>query len=1816
IGSKFENIWKTGGGNGSVIEGYLNNNNGKMSLKMIDEISNIFINCKVDIENGIGGAIYLKISNGGESKYDLSGGSYSQCNGLYGKSLFIDAYDLKLSLQGSIDGILDSVYHVSNNDSNPKGIDNIGCGDLKFPCLTIDYAILQRNGDKKFSVRSGTLTLQKITFCINNSADSGYVIEGISSSNGITMNNCKMIMSSDSTRIYKGLIDLSKGSLILINLEIQDIIVSGYSMIRVNSGAGIVSIRQSNFENIQRIESDGKGGIIEGNISINNGKISVSNSRFSNCSVDINTGIGGCIYLDIGIGAESKFDLSGTSYSNNNEALYGKSLFIHCRDSLRSVIGIGSESRIKIGGKETENDFKNLMGYDGSDSNLAIPLYFVYTEIDSSIYHVNNGKLEIVSCSFGAEDESSQLGAPAIKIEDGCTQLIISNTKFTKLLSGGIQLESGQSSFASIEDCYFTNCGDGSQISGAVYVVGVIGNNLGSVSITDSQFISCKGSQSGGIVFGDNVILSNVKDNFFYKNIISDDSGAKDVYFLSNEMVDQAGGIEFILQGYRYDKTDGYIGDVKISKYQTNFAQYLDCKTEGQTYCGILTCEEIVYCNKLNSEQLSQIDISTCSCYEFGDPRSQCSSQTQECNLATQSDLMNVSIGACSCYSVGDPRIECSDSTIDCNNPSADLSNIPISLCPCNDDNDPRRGITCAVSRMCLQNDLVSTPCLCSSQYNSGNCTCSQEYHDDQQCICDQSQESGVYDLTSCRSTKICIGDDITQDPDPINPGGNNLPFWLILVIIILACLVTLIFIFCCVAFICQHKTKQKHKKKKIRRITHQTIEFQRLKFQKQLQEQELKERYRQELQRAFQQQRQQRQLIQTISPRKKLTRRQQRQIEKKAGLTILRALLWNRDYHASRPAFELMRQQRNVVQELIDSEKNYVSKLEDCIKYYLQPLQKLSKDKKIKVSQNQLKDIFINMEQILKFHKLFSHDLQTVAKKWTVHSRVGQMFCKQAPFMKVSVEYFQKKEKSSKLLRELLKSDPKFNQIVDDISQQDEVNHEPLEQFLNRPVKRISEYNLLLQKMNESMFDWQHDSKHVHHASKMMEEFASFFNFCIHRKANMEKVLDIEQQIISYNPISIMLKLAEEATQIELAKKQGLKLDEFEIMKIRLQQQKYFHEIKLVRPSRCFVGDIEVFQVDANNYQRRYLILLSDVLLICKKKRFQQKYELMNVLNVETLEFRMAGKMQDMEQLSKLKQEINQQIKNQKELERKQLKEYEEQIKNINDTKLIMKIDINKRKKRMKQNQSIWQMIKEKQKQLYLMNAIEGRFLFFLFTPTNTYLFDAMNSEARRRFITKLEGYVKKQDENIQKKAEEDDQYEEIEYEEEQEVEQEIEQEELVPITETSPIQEQNEKQIDKDKDKDDDNLDDLEIPPRNCVSPSLVNSFLPPIKPVLWARLLNDWQVDWKIQIEQDQPRPEEYIPLLKQDSGSKYYNIVLESDKIQEKIDELKKKPTSSKKEKNEKSSSNKDQYQDHIFSPQITKRTQTNAAADENEQPKKDKDKEKQNEKQIQDEEDNELLDPELFKMRILRAIIPSFQQFEEMRRKLAKQSSYLKGYSDKGRQQRMKSGYKVLGLAVDDAEKNSVPVAPQMLPPNHPFVLHSSPRKQYQKQINKMIYTKSQIAEILATKELKSIFDTPWFQEYTEEFKNKNYKNIAMLTQHQIYEAQIPDHIIELPELTKQEKKSTLRFGYVDSDSDYVINSDDEEEEEQEQESQEKEKENDSKYQVKKSSKSTTQNSEIKKTKDSQSASPQSTQPVQVAAKPHQFDQHPNYIPVS
>ncbi|KAA6353369.1 MAG: hypothetical protein EZS28_051104, partial [Streblomastix strix] len=149
------------------------------------------------------------------------------------------------------------------------------------------------------------------------------------------------------------------------------------------NGASKLTIKEGcSFSGCQSV---GSGGAIYAILNIGtNGGIFIEGTTlttFSQCSA---SQLGGAIYLDISSGAEDKFKFDGASYSSDNEGLYGKSLFINAKESLRTAVPIGDPTRIKLGALNPETDFYNLMGYDGSNT-LAIPLYYIYTAVKNAL---------------------------------------------------------------------------------------------------------------------------------------------------------------------------------------------------------------------------------------------------------------------------------------------------------------------------------------------------------------------------------------------------------------------------------------------------------------------------------------------------------------------------------------------------------------------------------------------------------------------------------------------------------------------------------------------------------------------------------------------------------------------------------------------------------------------------------------------------------------------------------------------------------------------------------------------------------------------------------------------------------------------------------------------------------------------------------------------------------------------------------------------------------------------------------------------------------------------------------------------------------------------------------------------------------------------------------------------------------------------------------------------------------------------------------------------------------------------------------------
>ncbi|KAA6362544.1 MAG: hypothetical protein EZS28_041929, partial [Streblomastix strix] len=245
--------------------------------------------------------------------------------------------------------------------------------------------------------------------------------------------------------------------------------------------------------------------------------------------------------------------------------------------------------------------------------------------------------------------------------------------------SGAIQSISNQSQLnlrlnIIIDKCSFDNCGNDNSIVGACWFNGQSEyNNYGQASVTNSRFRNCIGIKAGGILFGENMQPINARNNVF--SIINIEYTkclvTSDVFFSSKELLDQAGGISYILQGYKYEQNQQQytIGEIKIQGFSSNFAPYLDCVTRN----GTEQCEQIPCGGEMNiqPEQCEYIEdedkdqeckqkcvptlitpISECGCLPVNDPRQECK---QVC-IPTKDSLINE---LCPCFLIGDPREAC-----------------------------------------------------------------------------------------------------------------------------------------------------------------------------------------------------------------------------------------------------------------------------------------------------------------------------------------------------------------------------------------------------------------------------------------------------------------------------------------------------------------------------------------------------------------------------------------------------------------------------------------------------------------------------------------------------------------------------------------------------------------------------------------------------------------------------------------------------------------------------------------------------------------------------------------------------------------------------------------------------------------------------------------------------------------------------------------------------------------------------------------------------------------------------------------------------
>eukprot|EP01119_Soliformovum_irregulare_P021238 TRINITY_DN7030_c0_g1_i1.p1 TRINITY_DN7030_c0_g1~~TRINITY_DN7030_c0_g1_i1.p1 ORF type:complete len:772 (-),score=249.29 TRINITY_DN7030_c0_g1_i1:38-2353(-) len=155
-----------------------------------------------------------------------------------------------------------------------------------------------------------------------------------------------------------------------------------------------------------------------------------------------------------------------------------------------------------------------------------------------------------------------------------------------------------------------------------------------------------------------------------------------------------------------------------------------------------------------------------------------------------------------------------------------------------------------------------------------------------------------------------------------------------------------------------------------------------------------------------------------------------------------------------------------NVAREILSTEDGYVKSIGMCVRFYYTPLKEALKKKPI-IDQENLNNIFSDIEMILNLNTKLLTDLSPIVKNWSPRARLGKIFLNIADFLKIYSKYISNFNNSLETL-EKCKKKPNFEKFLFDVfnDSKAETNSLDLSSFLIMPIQRVPRYNLLLKDL------------------------------------------------------------------------------------------------------------------------------------------------------------------------------------------------------------------------------------------------------------------------------------------------------------------------------------------------------------------------------------------------------------------------------------------------------------------------------------------------------------------------------------------------------------------------------------------------------------------------------------------------------------------------------------------------------------------------------------------------------------------------------
>ncbi|EFA85781.1 pleckstrin domain-containing protein [Heterostelium album PN500] len=203
------------------------------------------------------------------------------------------------------------------------------------------------------------------------------------------------------------------------------------------------------------------------------------------------------------------------------------------------------------------------------------------------------------------------------------------------------------------------------------------------------------------------------------------------------------------------------------------------------------------------------------------------------------------------------------------------------------------------------------------------------------------------------------------------------------------------------------------------------------------------------------------------------------------------------------------------VAKEILDTEIIYVRNLEVIVQYYLKPLRAIQPPL---VSVKTLQQVFGHIEDLLTVNRELLNSIQDRMTTWYSNKKMGDIFLKLAPYLKMYTEYCSNYDRAISKLKEKSTESKDFGLFLKKISVESAFGLD-LTSLLIMPVQRIPRYKLLLQSLIHLTPKEFSDYKVIEEALAKVSEVADHINESIREKQNSEKILSIQRRFTGYVP-------------------------------------------------------------------------------------------------------------------------------------------------------------------------------------------------------------------------------------------------------------------------------------------------------------------------------------------------------------------------------------------------------------------------------------------------------------------------------------------------------------------------------------------------------------------------------------------------------------------------------------------------------------------------------------------------------------------------